>query len=75
MKDKPKDKIEIENSKILFKVQEEEEEMKEVQKEIRDLEMELDFAESQASDDYKYISNIENRLDNLYEKFNQLDEQ
>lgn len=75
MKDKPKDKIEIENSKILFKVQEEEEEIKEVQKEIRDLEMELDFAESQASDDYKYISNIENRLDNLYEKFNQLDEQ
>jgi len=49
--------------------------IKEVQKEIRDLEMELDFAESQASDDYKYISNLENRLDNLYEKFNQLDEQ
>ena len=45
-----------------------------VQKQIRDLEAELEWAESQATEDYKYISNLENRLDDLYEKFSQLDE-
>lgn len=61
------------NSEILLKVQEEQEEIQELNKEIRDLEAELDWAESQASDDYKYISNLENRLDALYEKYNLLD--
>ena len=64
---------EVKNSKILNKVQEEREEIKEIEKEIRDLEAELDWAESQASDDYKYITHLEHRLDKLYEKYNQMD--
>ena len=50
------------------------EQITEVQKQIRSIEAELDWAESQATEDYKYITNLESRLDNLYEKFNQLDE-
>lgn len=61
------------NVKILLKVGEEMEETQELKKQIRDLEVELDWADSQI-DDYKYISNLENRLDFLYEKFDKLDE-
>ncbi len=61
------------NVKILLKVVEEMEETQELKKQIRDLEVELDWADSQI-DDYKYISNLENRLDFLYEKFDKLDE-
>jgi len=68
-----KDKLTEQQIKELLKVQEESEEIQEVEKEIRDLEAELDWAESQASDDYKYITHLENRLDKLYEKYNQMD--
>jgi len=61
------------NVKILLKVGEEMEETQELKKQIRDLEVELDWADSQI-DDYKYISNLENRLDFLYEKFDKLEE-
>jgi uncharacterized protein YlxW (UPF0749 family) len=61
------------NVKTLLKVDKEREEMQELKQEIRDLEAELDWADSQAADDYKYISNLENRLDLLYEKFDKLD--
>lgn len=64
---------EVKKAKVLHKVQEEQEEIKETEKEIRDLEAELDWAESQASDDYKYITNLEHRLDKLYEKYNKMD--
>jgi len=60
--------------KELMKPQEEEEEYREIQKEIRHLEAELDWADSQASDDYKYITHLENRLDKLYERVNALEE-
>ena len=59
--------------KNLLKVQEESEQIKEVEKEIRDLEAEIDWAESQASNDYKYITHLEHRLDELYDKYNQMD--
>tara|TARA_B100000035_G_scaffold280212_1_gene260316 strand:- start:331 stop:585 length:255 start_codon:yes stop_codon:yes gene_type:complete len=64
---------EVRKAKTLNKVQEEREEIKEIEKEIRDLEAEIDWAESQASDDYKYITHLEHRLDKLYEKYNQMD--
>ena len=64
---------EVKKAKALNRVQEEREEIKEIEKEIRDLEAELDWAESQAQDDYKYITHLERRLDELYEKYNQMD--
>jgi len=64
---------EVKKAKVLHKVQEEQEEMKEIQKQIRDIEAELDWAESQAPDDYKYITNLEHRLDKLYDKYNKMD--
>ena len=66
-------KLTEEQIKNLLKVQEESEQIKEVEKEIRDLEAEIDWAESQASNDYKYITHLEHRLDELYDKYNQMD--
>lgn len=65
-----KDKLKKEQIEQLLKVQEQQEEVKEIEKQIRDLEAELDWAESQRSNDYKYIVGIEKKLDELYEQYN-----
>ena len=60
--------------KILMKVQEREEEIRDTWKHIRDVEAELDYMYMRESDDVKYIMSLERELDNLYEKLDQLDE-
>ena len=57
----------------LLKVQQEQEQIKELEKEINDLEMELDWADSQSPEDYKYITHLEHRLDKLYDEYNKID--
>lgn len=60
--------------KILMKVQDREEEIRDTWKHIRDVEAELDYMYMRESDDVKYIMSLERELDNLYEKLDQLDE-
>lgn len=62
------------NFKILMKVQEREEEIRDTWKHIRDVEAELDYMYMREPDDVKYIMSLERELDNLYEKLDQLDE-
>ena len=50
---------------IMSKVQQNIEKFREINKQIRDLEIELEWADSQ-SNDYKYISELEKRIDALY---------
>lgn len=49
----------------MSKVQENIEKFRELNKEVRELEMELEWAENQ-SNDYQYISRLEKRIDALY---------
>ena len=56
------------NFDILMKVQEQEEEINALKKHIRDLEMELEFMYVREPNEIKYISNLENTIDQLYEK-------
>jgi len=56
------------NFDILMKVQEQEEEINDLKKHIRDLEMELEFMYVREPNEIKYISNLENTIDQLYEK-------
>ena len=53
------------NFNIMSKVQEDIEKFRELNKQIRELEMELEWADSQ-SNDYKYISQLEKQIDALY---------
>lgn len=62
------------NFKILMKVQEREEEIRDTWKHIRDVEAELDYMYMREPDDVKYIMSLERELDNLYQKLDQLDE-
>lgn len=49
-------------------------ELKEVHLEIKDLEAELEFMHSREPDDFKYIAYLTNRIDVLYEKMEELNE-
>lgn len=54
--------------KILSKVQEEKDKIIDLHKEIKDLEMELEWMHSRESDEVKYIMHLEKRIDALYEE-------
>ena len=54
--------------KILSKVQEEKDKIIDLHKEIRDLEMELEWMHSREADEVKYIMYIEKRIDALYDQ-------
>ena len=60
--------------KILMKVQEQDEEIRDTWKHIKDVEAELDYMYMREPDDVKYIMSLERELNNLYEKLDQLDE-
>lgn len=60
------------NHKILSKVQEEIDTIKDTHKHIKDLEMELEFMYSREPDEIKYISSIEKQIDELYEKLDKI---
>ena len=49
-------------------------ELKEAHLEIKDLEAELEFMHSREPDNYKYIAYLTNRIDVLYKKMEELDE-
>jgi hypothetical protein len=49
-------------------------EMNDIKKSIRHLEIELDYMESSDPNNYKYIRNLEGKIDELYEKWEDLDE-
>ena len=53
--------------KILSKVQEEKDKIIDLHKEIKDLEMELEWMHSREPDEVKYIMHLEKRIDALYE--------
>jgi predicted methyltransferase MtxX (methanogen marker protein 4) len=59
--------------KILSKVQEEKDKIIDLHKEIRDLEMELEFMHSREPDEVKYIMYLEKRIDALYEEADAID--
>lgn len=61
--------------KILMKVQEREEEIRDTWKHIRDVEAELDYMYMRESDDIKYIMSLERELDNLYEKLDKISDE
>jgi len=54
--------------KILSKVQEEKDKIIDLHKEIRDLEMELEWMHSREPDEVKYIMHLEKRIDALYDQ-------
>lgn len=54
--------------KILSKVQEEKDKIVDLFKEIKDLEMELEWMHSREPDEVKYIIHLENRINALYEE-------
>ena len=60
------------NHKILSKVQEQQEEINDLRKAIRDLEMELEFMYVREPNEIKYIINLENSIDELYEKLDKI---
>tara|TARA_Y100001937_G_scaffold128693_1_gene206892 strand:- start:300 stop:503 length:204 start_codon:yes stop_codon:yes gene_type:complete len=47
----------------------------EIKKEIRHLEIELDYIEDTDSYNFKYISYLESKIDNLYEEMDKLNKQ
>ena len=63
------------NHKILSKVQEQQEEIVDLRKAIRDLEMELEFMYSREPDEIKYISSLEKQIDELYEKLDKISDE
>jgi predicted nucleic acid-binding Zn-ribbon protein len=63
------------NQKILSKVQEQQEEIVDLRKAIRDLEMELEFMYSREPDEIKYISSLEKQIDELYEKLDKISDE
>jgi predicted RNase H-like nuclease (RuvC/YqgF family) len=60
------------NFDILMKVQEQEEEINDLKKHIRDLEMELEFMYVREPNEIKYISSLENTIDQLYKKLDSI---
>lgn len=54
--------------KILSKVQEEKDKIIDLHKEIKDLEMELEWMHSREPDEVKYIMHLEKRIDALYDQ-------
>jgi len=61
--------------KILMKVQEQDEEIRDTWKHIKDVEAELDYMYMREPDDVKYIMSLERELDNLYEKLSELEDE
>ena len=57
---------------ILMKVQEQEEEVNDLKKQIRELEMELEFMYVREPNEIKYISSLEKTIDELYEKLDSI---
>ena len=49
-------------------------EMNDIKKSIRHLEIELDYIESREPHNYKYTKKLEGQIDELYEKWEDLDE-
>ena len=62
------------NFNIMSKVQEDIEKFRELNKQIRELEMELEWADNQ-SNDYQYISQLEKRIDALYAELDKYEDQ
>ena len=60
--------------KILNKVQENKERFIEIRKEIKDLEMELEWMYSREPDEIKYIMHLEKRIDSLYDEAEEIGE-
>ena len=60
------------NHKILSKVQEEKDQINDLKKHIKDLEMELEFMYVREPNEIKYISSLEKRIDELYEKLDSI---
>jgi predicted nucleic acid-binding protein len=56
----------------LVKEEEVKEEINDVKKSIRHLEIELDYIENKEPHNYKYIRSLENQIDNFYEKLDKL---
>jgi predicted nucleic acid-binding Zn-ribbon protein len=56
-------------------VQGQQEETNDLRKAIKDLEMELDFMYSREPDEIKYISSLENQIDELYEKLDKISDE
>lgn len=59
---------------ILNKVQKEKDELRDTSMEIRDLEAELEFMHLREPHEYKYIGSIEARINELYDKWDELSE-
>ena len=57
---------------ILMKVQEQEEEVNDLKKQIGELEMELEFMYVREPNEIKYISSLENTIDQLYKKLDSI---
>ena len=65
------------NKKAMEGLKKEEEikdEIKDAFMEIKDLEKELEWMHSREPDDYKYIAYLTNRIDKLYQKIDELNE-
>ena len=58
----------------LLKEEETKQEIDDIKKSIRHLEIELDYIESKEPHNYKYIRHLESQIDNLYEQWEKLDE-
>ena len=58
----------------LKKEEEIKDEIKDAFMEIKDLEKELEWMHSREPDDYKYIAYLTNRIDKLYQKIDELNE-
>jgi hypothetical protein len=65
------------NKKALEGLRKEDEaksDMVDIKKSIRHLEIELDFIEAREPYNHKYIRNLENKIDDLHEQWEKLDE-
>ena len=58
----------------LLKEEEVQQEIADIKKAIRHLEIELDYIENKEPHNYKYIRNLENRIDEFHEQWEKLDE-
>ena len=58
----------------LLKEEEVKQEIADIKKAIRHLEIELDYIENKEPHNYKYIRNLENRIDEFHEQWEKLDE-
>lgn len=58
----------------LVREEEVNQEITDIKKFIRHLEIELDYIENKEPHNYKYIRNLENRIDEFYKQWEKLDE-